>query len=175
MNGEEARRLATELIHTFFTSQSNPLVRHHIDSYDQFLKNDIQSILKANNPLLIYKNPKDISGEVGTSKYKYKTEIFFGGLDSDQIFVGIPTIALDSGEDVRVLFPNEARLRNLTYAVQITLNVLVRITRQPRQTEEERLNKIIPTPIVVEKLIEIILQFLLMKLVVFPLSKYFLS
>ena len=154
MNGEEARRLATELIHTFFTSQSNPLVRHHIDSYDQFLKNDIQSILKANNPLLIYKNPKDISGEVGSSKYKYKTEIFFGGLDSDQIFVGIPTIALDSGEDVRVLFPNEARLRNLTYAVQITLNVLVRITRQPRQTEEERLNKIIPTPIVVEKLIE---------------------
>ena len=45
MNGEESRRLATELIHTFFTSQSNPLVRHHIDSYDQFVKNDIQAIV----------------------------------------------------------------------------------------------------------------------------------
>jgi DNA-directed RNA polymerase II subunit RPB2 len=116
--------------------------------------NDIQSILKANNPLLIYKNPKDTEGEVGSSKYKYKTEIFFGGLNSDEIFVGIPTIALNNGEDVRVLFPNEARLRNLTYAVQITANVFVRITRQPRQTDEERAGKIIPPPVVTEMTIE---------------------
>lgn len=154
MNGEESRRLATELIHTFFTTQLNPLVRHHIDSYDQFLMNDITSILKANNPLLIYKNPKDTSGEIGSSKYKYKTEIFFGGIESDQVFVGIPTISLGSGEDVRVLFPNEARLRNLTYSVQVSVNVFVRITRQPKQTEEERLNKIIPQPVITELNIE---------------------
>jgi DNA-directed RNA polymerase II subunit RPB2 len=151
MNGEESRRLATQLIHTFFTSQSNPLVRHHIDSYDQFVKNDIKSILKANNPLLIYKNPKDTSGIVG-AKYKYKTEIYFGGLNSDEIFVGVPTISLN--EDVRVLFPNEARLRNLTYAVQITMNVFVRITRQPNQTDEERATKTVPQPIIVENTIE---------------------
>jgi DNA-directed RNA polymerase II subunit RPB2 len=128
MDGEQSRRLATELIHTFFTSQSNPLVRHHIDSYDQFVRNDIKAILKSNNPLLIYKNPKDTSGEVGSSKYKYKTEIYFGGLDGEQVFIGTPTIALNNGEDVRILYPNEARLRNLTYASTVYADIDVHVT-----------------------------------------------
>jgi DNA-directed RNA polymerase II subunit RPB2 len=149
MDGEQSRKLASEIIHTFFTSQSNPLVRHHIDSYDQFVRNDIKAVLKTNNPLLIYKNPKDITGEVGSSKYKYKTEIYFGGLDGEQVFIGTPTVSLNNGEEVRILYPNEARLRNLTYAVQITANILIRITWQPMQSEG-----VIPAPIVNEILIE---------------------
>lgn len=44
--------------------------------------------------------------------------------------MGTPTISLDRGNDVRLLFPNEARLRNLTYAVQIEADITVRVTLQ---------------------------------------------
>jgi DNA-directed RNA polymerase beta subunit len=56
--GSKIQRLATDLIHTYFTTQLNPLVRHHIDSYDQFLQEGIQATIQSNNPLIILKNPK---------------------------------------------------------------------------------------------------------------------
>ncbi len=127
LTGEKARRLASELIHSFFTTQLNPMVKHHLTSYDQFLQQDIQAIIKANNPLLLMKNPKAMRGRV-TDNYKYKVEVFIGGEDANELFLGTPTVALDNGNDVRVLLPNEARLRNLTYAVELTANIFVRLT-----------------------------------------------
>jgi DNA-directed RNA polymerase II subunit RPB2 len=143
--GSKIQRLATELIHTYFTTQLNPLVRHHIDSYDQFLQEGIQATIKSNNPLIILKNPK---GSRDLDNYKYKVEIYIGGLHGDEIFVGTPTVALDN--HVRVLFPNEARLRNLSYKVQIDVNVLVKVYLQPAQNDEQREKKIIPDPIMTE-------------------------
>ena len=58
----------------------------------------------------------------------YRIEIFVGGLNGDEIDIGTPTISLQKTKEVRVLFPNEARLRNLTYASTVYANVLVRIT-----------------------------------------------
>ena len=123
--GAEARALAADLIHKYFTTQSNPLVRHHIESYDQFLQRDLKAIIVSNNPLVIYKNPK---ARMNAADFMYKVEIFIGGEEGNDVFIGTPTIALQGGEDVRILYPNEARLRNLTYAVQVEANVLVRVT-----------------------------------------------
>ena len=82
--GSKIQRLATDLIHTYFTTQLNPLVRHHIDSYDQFLQEGIQATIQSNNPLIILKNPK---GSRDLDNYKYKVEIYIGGLQGDEIFV----------------------------------------------------------------------------------------
>ena len=124
-SGSDARKLAQELIHTYFTSQINPLTKHHIDSYDQFLQKDLISIIKAENPILIKKEPY-----TGTNinKYKYEIKIYIGGLDSSEITIGIPSITLNQGKDIRILYPNEARLRNLTYASQIEATIRIEIT-----------------------------------------------
>lgn len=121
-----ARTLAMNLIHKFFTTQVNALTSHHIDSYDQFLSRDLAAIVKAHNPIILLKNPK---GEPADPKklYKYSVELYIGGKSGDKLYVGTPTIALENGKDVRLLFPNEARLRNLTYAVQIEADVYIRI------------------------------------------------
>ena len=151
-DGQGSRRLAAELIHTFFISQLNPLVRHHIDSYDQFMQQDIKAILKANNPLIILKNPKGYAPPSKTQKYKYRVEIYFGGEETNDIFVGTPTVALNDA--VRILLPNEARLRNLTYSVQVDINILVRITRFPSPTIEDIKAKTLPDAIIEEFTIE---------------------
>ena len=49
MNGEQARTLAQNLIHTYFTTIYNPLTRHQTESYDQFLYMDLPNIIAAQN------------------------------------------------------------------------------------------------------------------------------
>lgn len=133
INGQQARKLAAHLIHTFFTTQLNPLTRHHIESYDQFIERDLREIIAARNPMTLLKNPK---ARQGARDYMYKVQVWIGGPNSQNIYIGTPTITLQQGEEVRALFPNEARLRNMTYAVQIQADVLVRITRKVVPTEE---------------------------------------
>ena len=81
------------------------------------------SIIKAKNPILIL---KELIPE--TKFYKYKVEMWIGGESGDEIEIGTPTISLQNTKDVRLLFPNEARLRNLTYASTVSANILVKIT-----------------------------------------------
>ena len=129
--GEEAKRLAIELIHTHFTTQMNPLTRHHIDSYDQFIENDLPMIIQSSNPLI---NLKERIGT--TNKYKYKTEIYIGGEDGKKLYIGTPALVLENGETIRTLFPNEARLRNLTYSLEVDADVLVKVTIQGDEKSE---------------------------------------
>ena len=115
--------LSRKLLELYFRTYNYPFTSHHIDSFDQFVTEDLPAILKSNNPILILKEliPR-------TNTYMYRVEIFVGGENGEQIEIGTPTISLQKTKEVRVLFPNEARLRNLTYASTIYANVLVRIT-----------------------------------------------
>ena len=124
LSGDEARELSRTLIDRYFRTVSYPYTRHHIDSFDQFLQQDLISIIKSQNPILIL---KDLINEK-TSTYKYKVEIFVGGEDGTALEIGTPTVSLQDTEEVRVLFPNEARLRNLTYSSNVYADIVVKIT-----------------------------------------------
>jgi len=114
--------VARGLIDTYFKTITYPYTRHHIDSYNNFLSTDLINIIKT-TPILIV---KDLIPN--TNKYRYKVEIFVGGVEGRDIYIGTPTISLQNTADIRLLFPNEARLRNLTYAATVTANITVRIT-----------------------------------------------
>ncbi len=123
---DNSRKLARSLIDRYFRTNEYPYTNHHIKSYDQFVKKDLQSIIRANNPILLLKDPLKLPGF--QNQYKYKVEIFIGGQTGSALTVGTPTISLQNTEEVRILFPNEARLRNLTYSTTIYADILVRIT-----------------------------------------------
>jgi len=123
LTGDESRELSRRLIDSYFRTVPYPYTRHHIDSFDQFLQQDLISIIKSQNPILIL---KDLINEK-TNTYKYKVEIFIGGEDGMAIEIGTPTISLQNTDEVRILFPNEARLRNLTYASQVYADIIVKI------------------------------------------------
>ena len=106
----------------YFQTTSYPYTRHHLDSYNQFLEHDLPSIIQSQNPLIVV---KDLIK--GTNQYEYTVEIYIGGEDGKAIQIGTPTIQHKGGEDVRLLFPNEARLRNLTYAAGVYADILVRV------------------------------------------------
>ena len=118
---DESRQVARDLIDTYFKTTAYPYTRHHIDSFNTFLGIDMINIIKS-TPILIVKDliPK-------TNLYRYRVEIFVGGESGTEIDIGTPTISLQNTADVRLLFPNEARLRNLNYAATVTANIMVRI------------------------------------------------
>jgi DNA-directed RNA polymerase II subunit RPB2 len=112
----------------YFKENEFPLTRHHIDSYEKAVFDDIPSIIHSNNPIVFLKEPLDESGSV----FAYRVEIFIGGdvptPDKLQLTISPPVVTADQGLTVRRMFPNEARLRNLTYAMQINADILIRVT-----------------------------------------------
>jgi DNA-directed RNA polymerase II subunit RPB2 len=115
--------LAEKILKTYFQTQDYPFTRHHIDSYDQFLSQDLPAIIKSENPLTILEDP---IGSTGV--YALKAEIFVGGIDGNRIYIGTPTINLRDADEIRLMYPNEARLRNLHYASQIEADIVIRLT-----------------------------------------------
>ena len=118
-----SRNISRHIIDTYFKTTAYPYTRHHINSYDQFLNKDVVSIIQSNNPILIL---KDLIDETDNT-YRYRVEIFVGGETGTEIEIGTPTLSLNAGRDIRIMFPNEARLRNLTYASSVFVNLLVKI------------------------------------------------
>lgn len=80
-------------------------------------------MVKAENPFTLIQEP---IGNTGV--YAYKAEIFIGGLNGDRIYIGTPAISLKETAEIRTLLPNEARLRNLTYASTVEADIVIRIT-----------------------------------------------
>jgi DNA-directed RNA polymerase II subunit RPB2 len=115
----------------FNTFQNVFLTKHHIDSYESFVFREMPEIIFSENPITILSDPievKDANGEPRISGYKYKTDIYIGGKNATtpeelELDIGAPTITLDSGKTVRRMFPNEARIRNLTYAATIRAKI----------------------------------------------------
>ena len=120
---DTSRTISRFLIDKYFRTTPYPYTQHHINSYNQFIGKDLVSIIQANNPILILKDLIDDKD----STYRYKIEIYVGGEEGTDIEIGTPTLSLQNGKEVRILFPNEARLRNLTYASSVYARLVVKI------------------------------------------------
>ena len=105
------------LIHTYFNENPQHLVTHHIESYNDFFKHDIFEIFKDKNPIKI------VSGE-----YKHQALLYLGGKDGRRIYFGKPVI--HENDRAHYMYPNEARLRNMTYAMTVHYDIEVEFIDQ---------------------------------------------
>ena len=107
-----------KLIDKYFTDNPQCLVRHHIESYNDFFKNGIFKIFKEKPPIRINTRfDKEIND------YRSQCIMYFGGKDGSKIYFGKPVIYDDNNN--HYMFPNEARLRNMTYGMTIHYDVEV--------------------------------------------------
>jgi len=116
---------ASILLQRYFDEYPNTfLTQHHIQSYEAFVFRELPEIIAAENPITILKEPYE-----GGDVYKYKTEIFVGGTTLPLgLDVATPIIHLDGGKTMRQMFPNEARIRDLTYAATFQADIIIRVT-----------------------------------------------
>ena len=121
--------LASSLISLYFKNSSTNLSRYAIDSYNYFVNKELPELLFNQNPTTILKEPL---GPKEDGQYVYKTEIFIGGqadkAENLGIEFGYPIITLDGGKTVRRMFPQEARLRNLSYSATVLVDIRIKVT-----------------------------------------------
>ncbi len=104
-----------DIIDKHFEENPQSLVRHHLESYNDFYKHGIFKLFKEKNPITIVSKYDESIGE-----YRSKCNMYIGGKNGDLVYFAKPVI-YDS--NAHYMFPNEARLRNMTYAVTIHVDV----------------------------------------------------
>jgi DNA-directed RNA polymerase II subunit RPB2 len=122
---DETSRLINEIIpwniiDKLFHDNPNLLVAHHIDSYNEFMTNGIRQIFREHNPIVFQKEKDE-----RTDAFRNVSRFYLGGKNGDKIYYGKPVIYDETGTTSRVhyMYPNEARLRNMTYGVTIHYDV----------------------------------------------------
>ena len=122
------------IIDKLFNDNPNLLVAHQIDSYNEFMINGIRQIFKEHNPI-VFQKEKDEK----TDTFRNVSRFYLGGKNGDKIYYGKPVIYDETGTTSRVhyMYPNEARLRNMTYGVTIHYDVEVEFDNITGDLEEE--------------------------------------
>ena len=110
------------VIESYFAGQHlQRLVRHQLESYNMFVTEQIESTINMFNPITI-KSTNDYSEEY--KKYGLEMTITFSNFK-----IYRPQIYENNGA-TKVMFPQEARLRNFTYSSSMTLDINIQITRR---------------------------------------------
>ena len=117
------------IIKKYFNDNPNYLVSHHLDSYNSFFNEDIKRIFKEKNPIRIMKEQ-----DPDTNEFGLKCEMYLGGKNGDRLYYGKPVIYDDNRE--HFMYPNEARLRNMTYGITIHYDVEVDFFMLNQETQE---------------------------------------
>ncbi|KAJ3191549.1 DNA-dependent RNA polymerase II [Irineochytrium annulatum] len=129
MDDEEVDVLSQEdcwaVITSFFAEKG--LVRQQLDSFNEFVQNTMQEVVEENESLVL-ETQSTHTGEQNDVARQYTVQ--FG-----QIYVSKPTFRESDGIP-RPMFPHEARLRNLTYASPLYVDVTM-ATRRAKTTDAE--------------------------------------
>ncbi len=141
------------ILETFITqSDGKQIISHQIESFNQFMEVDIPEIIHMANPITSYGSPEiPLAGPrsalatatglstsaanalMGTAvdgslsnvkKVKHEYEVT---LEFEKISIRKPTIFENNGA-IHPMMPNDARLRNLTYASPLNVDVKVTTT-----------------------------------------------
>jgi len=106
------------IIESYFRDQHlERLVRHQLESYNNFVGYQIIKTIEMFNPVHI-KSENDFDSKTG----KYSLEMF---ITFENFHIYRPQIHENNGA-IKLMFPQEARLRNFTYASAMTIDINIK-------------------------------------------------
>ena len=117
-----------KIIDKYFKENPYNLIAHHLDSYNNFFSQGIKKILKENNPIRFIeqnelKKENDLDDIDTVEMTRNECSLYLGGKEGDKIYYGKPIIYDE--EQSHYMYPNDARLRNMSYGVTIHIDVVV--------------------------------------------------
>ena len=138
INNDQYIETPFELIGSYFKGQHlERLVRHQLESYNNFVGYQIVKTVEMFNPVHIV---SDL--DFDPNKKKYSLEIF---VTFDNFNIYRPQIHENNGA-IKLMFPQEARLRNFTYASALTVDMNIKyIVRTGKELENvQTFHKMLP-------------------------------
>ena len=107
-----------DVINSYFRGHHlERLVKHQLESYNHFVSSQMEKTIEMFNPLEI-KSEQDFDPKSG--KYTLEVHIHF-----NNFHIYRPQIHENNGA-IKIMFPQEARLRNFTYASVMTLDINIK-------------------------------------------------
>ena len=115
----------SKIVDLYLTRSNNThLVLHQLDSYNRFIKEYLPILIKQHNPYCLFYN---YNPEL--NNYQYEIELRF--LD---YYLEKPHLRENNGSD-RLMYPSDARLRNLTYFAPIFISLEI-VTKERSLAED---------------------------------------
>jgi DNA-directed RNA polymerase II subunit RPB2 len=113
--------ISWKLIDKYFKDNPYNLVAHHLESYNDFFDNGINRVFRENNPIRFIEREED--AEKKGEESRNQCLLYLGGKEGKKIYFGKPIIYDDN--HAHYMYPNDARLRNMTYGITIHYDVEV--------------------------------------------------
>lgn len=130
-----------EIINYYFTSNRNILSIHQLDSFNSFIKDQIPKTIRQFNPIEL-----QVEGENDITTFKFTIggtlaheqsengETMYKVINNaDSIQFSRPVY--QDNQETRLLYPSEARLRNLTYSGMLYADILVETARYEKTAD----------------------------------------
>jgi len=117
------------------------LIRHHIDSFNDFMENKIPSIIQQSNPISIFHNYK-------ATENNYEYEILIKFINN---YTTNPIISENDGS-TKPMYPYEARLRNLTYSASLYVDLEIETIKNPMSENRQSISKKIIKSVLIGKI-----------------------
>ena len=118
-----------EVIDMYFNDPKN-LVKHHLESFNNFILSGIPNVINEYNPIKISSNYNE---EVNKFLVEYEIEF-------KEIYVSKPVINENNGT-VIPMYPHEARLRNLTYSSRLYVDIHHRIKTYDPKSKKTKITE----------------------------------
>lgn len=109
--------------------EAKGFVRQQLDSFDDFIQNTIQEVIDC-SPDIIISQENQKTHALGLTEM-VMTKVQFG-----QVYISKPTVAESDGVS-RCILPKEARLRSLTYAASLYVDIKKTKTTLSSQKEKD--------------------------------------
>ncbi len=123
-----------DIIDLHFKDHKYPFTNHHLDSFRELIKTYIPKTIKSYNPITMIKFDDNIN------KPSMKVEVFVGGKNTDKIYLDHP-ITLEGGLQ-KLVTPNDARLKSISYETHIYADIEIIITNQDNETYTQTFEKV---------------------------------
>lgn len=137
-NNIEYEEAPWKIIGSYFDGQHlKRLVRHQIESYNDFVNNQLERTIQMFNPVSIA-SEQDLDKR--TKKHKLDIEVTFSDFHLYRAQIH------ENNGATKLMFPQEARLRNFTYASTMTVDANIKYTIRTGENLEnvQTLHKSIP-------------------------------
>jgi DNA-directed RNA polymerase II subunit RPB2 len=117
--------VAWNLIDKYFKDNPYNLVAHHLDSYNDFFSKGIFQIFRENNPIRFMEREDEADVDVEKRNQLF---VYLGGKNGNKIYFGKPIIYDETTEGSsnaypHYMYPNDARLRSMTYGITIHYDI----------------------------------------------------
>lgn len=119
-----------KIIDRYF-KQDNVKVQHHINSFNHFMLNELPKIVKEKE----FKVKVFADYDQEKMEYLKEYQVNFG-----DVYISKPVIHENNGT-TKPMYPNDARLRNLTYASNIYVDIKHRLISTDEKTREKNIEE----------------------------------